>query len=72
MYLRDSIPARPRRGEPAADAMPADAGKVQAVQVKLELVNRELSTPQDVESLLVELRERLMAQLKNDVRIRQL
>ena len=55
-----------------ADAVLADAGKVQAVQVKLELVNRELSTPQDVESLLVELRERLMAQLKNDVRIRQL
>ncbi len=76
VYLRDSIPARLLHGGDEAnrrlDAMLADAGKVQVVQVKLGLVNRELSTPQDVESLLDELRERLMAQLKNDVRIRLL
>lgn len=76
VFLRDSVPAKLHLAGDEAnrrlDAMLADAGKVQVVQVKAGLAGRELSSPQDVEALLDELRERLLAQLKNDVRIRLL
>ena len=44
--------------------------RVQVVPVKLGLANRELASPEEVEALLAELRERLLAQLKDNSRIR--
>lgn len=73
VYLRDSVPARLRESAEAADRrldeLLADFD-VQVVQVKTELCGRELASLDEVEALLAELRERLLAQLKPDTRIR--
>jgi hypothetical protein len=73
-FLRDSVPTRLKEAAEEAnrrlDGFVALIEKVQVVQVKTGLSGRELQSEQDVEVLLQELRERLMAQLKGDVRIR--
>lgn len=73
-FLRDSVPARLKEAAEESnrklDALLAEMDKVQVVQVKTGLSGRELNSEKDVEILLNELRERLMQQLKNDVRIR--
>jgi hypothetical protein len=73
-FLRDSVPARLKEAAQEAnkylDACLAEIGKIQIVQFRTDLSGRELQSEQDVERLLQELRERLLAQLKDDVRIR--
>ena len=74
--LKDAFDAKLHRAEDEAierlDALRAqrttDATLV--VKVDLGLKHRELSTPAEIDALLVELRERLMAQLKSGSRIR--
>ena len=43
---------------------------MQVVRLPLQLSGREISTPEEVEMVVNELRERLLAQLKDNVRIR--
>jgi hypothetical protein len=73
-YLRDSVPSRLKEAEAEAnrrlDAILAELDKVQVVQFRTDLSGRELRSEQDVNNLLEELRERLLAQLQKDVRIR--
>jgi hypothetical protein len=47
-----------------------NSGGPVVVRVELGLKNREVATAADVDALLAELRERLMLQLKNGVRVR--
>lgn len=73
-YLRDSVPSRLTEAAAEAnrrlDAFLAEVDKVQVIPFRTELSGRELQSEQDVDHLLEELRERLLAQLKGDVRIR--
>ena len=48
----------------------AKGTNIQRVQLHTDLAGRELDNVEDIEKLLEELRERLMGQLKADVRIR--
>ena len=54
------------------DHVLAEETNVQTISFKIGEVftNRELATPEEVEALLTELRDRLLAQLKDNVRIR--
>lgn len=74
IVLRDSVPRALREGLEQAnqrlEELLSVKFDVQVVSVKLGLANRELTSPADVENLLQELRERLMAQLKDNSRIR--
>ncbi len=76
VVLRDSVPQRLREGVELAhqrlEEMLSEKFRVQVVPVKLGLANRELASPAEVEALLEELRERLLAQLKDNSRIRLL
>lgn len=73
-YLRDSVPVRLKQAADEAnqrlDTWLAETENVQIVQIRAGLTDRELQTEQDVDRLLQELRERLLAQLKGNVRIR--
>lgn len=73
-FLRDSVPARLKEAMGEAnrrlDAFLADIDKIQIVEVRTGLGGRELQNADDVDRLLQELRERLLAQLQGDVRIR--
>ena len=70
--LRDGFELRLQQAEEhaieALDELRAD--KVLVVKVELGLKNRELGSPEEVEALLGELRERLLAQLKPGTRVR--
>ncbi len=72
--LRDAAPTRLKEAEEEADALLDDIlSEVEAKQVipfRHNLTGREIGSPADVEALLNELRERLLAQLKGNVRIR--
>lgn len=74
IVLRDSVPARLKEGADQAnehlEKLLSELLDFQVVSIKLGLQNRELSSAEDVENLLQELRERLMAQLKDNSRIR--
>ena len=74
IVLRDSVPVRLREGVEQAhqrlEELLSEKFRVQVVPVKLGLANRELASPEEVEALLAELRERLLAQLKDNSRIR--
>jgi len=76
IVLRDSVPQRLKEGAEQAnqrlEEVLSEKFRVQVVSVKLGLHNRELASPADVEALLQELRERLLAQLKDNSRIRLL
>lgn len=76
IVLRDTVPARLREASEQAhrklEELLAEKFRIQVVPVKTELQGRELSSSADVEALLAELRERLLAQLKNNSRIRLL
>ncbi len=72
--LRDSVVARLKDAEEEADALLDDflskIDKKQVVPVKHQLGGREISSPEELDQLLKELRERLLAQLKDEKRIR--
>lgn len=70
IVLRDSAPLRLKEGVEQANQRLEELLDVQVVSVKLGLQNRELASAADVENLLQELRERLLAQLKDNSRIR--
>lgn len=76
IVLRDSVPLRLREGADQAhqrlEEMLSEKFRLQVVPVRLGLANRELASPAEVEALLQELRERLLAQLKDNSRIRLL
>lgn len=76
IVLRDSVPKRLKDGAEAAhqrlEELLSEKTGLQVVPVRLGLQNRELASAADVESLLDELRERLMAQLQGNSRIRLL
>lgn len=75
IVLRDSVPPRLQEGAEQAhrrlEELLADGG-VQVITVRTGLQGRELATPDDVENLLQELRERLLTQLQGKSRIRLL
>jgi len=72
--LKDSVISRLKEAEEEADArlddILSETTEKQVVQFKTNLKGREVSTPEDVEVLVKELRERLLAQLKENMRIR--
>ncbi|MBT9586166.1 hypothetical protein IV102_22685 [bacterium] len=72
IVLRNSVPPRLKEGAEQAHNRLDEllSIKVQVVPFRLGLANRELSNPAEVEALLQELRERLLAQLKDNSRIR--
>ena len=76
IVLRDSVPKKLRQGAEAAnqrlEEVLSEQFRVQVVPVNLGLKNRELTSPEDVENLLQELREQLLAKLKDNSRIRLL
>jgi hypothetical protein len=73
-YLRDSVPSRLDEAATEAnrrlDAILAELDQVKVVPFRPDLSGRELQSEQDVDNLLEELRGKLLAQLKKDVRIR--
>jgi hypothetical protein len=74
--LRDPFIVRLQSAEEAAnsllDGYLSDGPNPLIVPVSLHLHNRELKTEEDVEALLEEIRERLLAQLRGGQRIRLL
>ena len=74
VQLRDTVTARLRDAEHEAndrlDSILAQTTQTQVVRLSLQLSGREVSTPEEVEKLVHELRERLLAQLKDNIRIR--
>jgi len=74
VQLRDTVDTRLRRAEQEAndrlDNTLAQITDMQVVRLPLQLSGREISTPEEVEMVVNELRERLLAQLKDNVRIR--
>jgi hypothetical protein len=74
VQLRDTVAARLREAEHEAndrlDSILAQTTQTQVVRLPLQLSGREISTPDEVDQLLHELRERLLAQLKDNVRVR--
>jgi hypothetical protein len=74
VQLRDSVETRLQRAEQEAnerlDDTLAQLTATQVVRLSLQLSGREVSTPEEVEMLVNELRERLLARLKDKVRIR--
>lgn len=76
IVLRDSVPVRLREGSDLAhhrlEELLAEKFRINVVPVRTELQGRELTSPADVDALLAELRERLLAQLQNNSRIRLL
>ncbi len=74
VQLRDTVDTRLRRAEQEAndrlDNTLAQITDMQVVRLPLQLSGREISTLAEVEMVVNELRERLLAQLKDNVRIR--
>jgi len=72
--LKDSVISRLKEAEEEADArlddILSEITEKQVVQFKTNLKGREVSTPEDVEMLVKELRERLLVHLKENMRIR--
>lgn len=72
--LRDPFLVALDRAEEEAneilDRVLSEGAKPLIVRVDLALHNREVSTPEDVEALIGEIRERLLEQVRNGVRVR--
>jgi len=74
MQLRDSAPMQLQKAEQEAntclDNTLSYVTKKQVIQLPVNLSGKEVSTPEEVEALVNQLRERLLAQLKDKIRIR--
>lgn len=72
--LKDPFINRLREAEETAnhllDVFQNEGGGTGIVPVKLELHNREIRTEEDVETLVVEIRDRLLEQVRNGQRVR--
>lgn len=74
VVLRDTPEARLAKAEGEAnaklDAILSGKGGKQVIPVEVRLSGREIDSVEDVEQVLKELRERLMAKLRDDTRLR--
>lgn len=70
-FLRDSVPNRMREAvEDCNRRLDEIIDDVTVIQVRLKVAGREFSSAQEVEAWLEEMRVRVMAQLKEGVRVR--
>jgi hypothetical protein len=74
LKLRDSATIQIQAAEKTANAylddVLSEVTEEQVIQLSLNLSGREVSTPEEVEALVNQLKERLLAQLKPNTRIR--
>lgn len=74
LELRDttSLKQAEQEANGKLDLVLAEETKIQVITFDITkiLINREIASPEEVEVLVTELRDRLLAQLKDDVRIR--